>query len=219
MMIYMANISKRLKSLFWETINRVEEEKKNPPSRLQNPSNPYYGNSNSLPRQRRLNFSDDDDFYGVIYFYEWSDIARAPKSYYTLRAFENFLISSNIYIAGYQRELIKNIQNPYVACKKGSNELIIKGNFMDLKTALAESKSPSEEENGHKGSEDVPYGVSITYPPQAQKDNAVKVLSCGVYPPNLPKSLIQKPPMKLELENRWSDCEEMHPEIGGCWGW
>ncbi len=215
----MANISKRLKSLFWETINRVEEEKKNPPSSLNNPSNPYYGNRASLPRQRSLNFRDDDDFYGVIYFYEWSDIARAPKSYYTLKAFENFLISSDIYIAGYQRELIKHIQNPYVACKKGSNELIIKGSFMDLKTALAECESPSEAENGHKGSEDVPYGVSITFPP-TQKENAVKVLACSAYPPNLPKPLaIQRPPIKMELENRWSDYEEMKPEIGGCWGW
>lgn len=182
----MANISNRLKGLFNDYLNRLEEEKKSP-----NPyvaRNPYYGSCcrppMSIPHQQRINFGgDEDDFKGVIYFYEWSDIKRSPRLFYTLRAFENFLNSSHIFLASYQKELLINLPTPYVSCRKDGS-LIIKCNYEKLSHDL---------DDINKGSEDKePYGVAITRPP------------------------IQKPKLTYELEGRW---DEMHPEVGGCWGW
>lgn len=190
----MANISNRLKGLFNDYLNRLEEEKKRPYGSAVH--NPYYGCCARppmiTPHQQRINFgSDDNDFKGVIYFYEWSDSKRIPKSFYTLTAFEDFLNRSNIFMASYQRELIIHISTPYVACKKDGHELLIKTNYDALKNALEEDEKP-------KGSEEKePYNVSITRTPH------------GIQTP------IQRP-KTYEPESRW---DEMHPEVGGCWGW
>ncbi len=192
----MGNLNKKLKDLFNAYLERLEKERTTTTATTYH--SPYY-----LRHQ-----SDDGDFQGVIYFYEWSDSSRAPRAYYTLNAFENFLNSSQIFLASYQKELIKNMHYSYIACKNGGKELIIKSGYEALKNALEEEK---------KGSEDSePYNVAITRSPQYQGEKAVKVLSCKVYPPNLPKSLIKRPPMYMEPENRWSETE---PEVGGSWGW
>lgn len=190
----MGNLNKKLKDLFNAYLERLEKER----TTTTTYHSPFY------PRYQ----SDDSDFQGVIYFYEWSDSNRAPRAYYTLKAFENFLNSSQIFLASYQKELIKNMHYSYIACKKGGKELIIKSSYEALKNALEEEK---------KGSEDSePYNVAITRSPQYQGEKGVKVLSCKVYPPNLPKSSINRPPMYMEPENRWSETE---PELGGSWGW
>lgn len=191
----MGNLNKKLKDLFNAYLERLEKERTTTTTIYHSP---YY------PRYK----SDDSDFQGVIYFYEWSDSNRTPRAYYTLKAFENFLNSSQIFLASYQKELIKNMHYSYIACKKGGKELFIKSSYEALKNAL---------EEGKKGSEDSePYNVAITRHPQYQGEKAVKVLSCKVYPPNLPKSSINRPPMYMEPENRWSETE---PELGGSWGW
>lgn len=206
----MANISNKLKVLFHAYLNRLEREKRD----SYNYRPPSYG------RQQSFNFADEYDFQGIIYFYEWSTVNRTPKTYYTLKAFENFLDRSGIYLAAYQKELIRNIHNPYIACKKGTKELIIKVSYESLKEALGEvnpknpfgsTGAPSFIPPTNKGSEDKePYSVAITRPPQG-----VKVLSCGVYPPNLPKSLTTpRPPMYAGVESRWPEMEQVGDWFG-----
>lgn len=177
----MANISNKLKGLFYNYLNRLAEEK----------NKPLFPHRNlSTPRQERINFGDDD-FNGVIYFYEWSDINRTPVSFYTLDAFERFLNASQIFMAAYQKELIKHISTSYIACEKNKKNLLIKTCYASLRDALG---------NKPKGSEDKePYNVAITRPLQSQEP---KVLNYQVYPP---KSLIRKPPMYTETNNRWPE--------------
>ena len=194
----MGNISNRLKGLFNDYLNRLEAEKHHSyTSQSSNYTpyacrNPYYGSGfrSTPPAQQKLNFaSGDDDFKGLIHFYEWSDVNRQPKTYYTLQAFENFLNQSNIYLASYQKELIRHIPTPYISCRRNGN-LLIKYDFESLKHELeSEDRKAAEEEAKKKGQE--PYSVQVTRVP------------------------IQRPKV-IEPESRW---DEMHPEVGGCWGW
>ena len=111
----MANLSKELKSIFNKYLERKEDERLHPKKES------YF--------QPSL-FSGNGEFRGVIYFYEWSDITRAPKTFYSLEKFEDFLETSNIYLLGWQREIVRNMRNPYVTCKKGTKELLIKVMFL-----------------------------------------------------------------------------------------
>ena len=215
----MGNISNRLKGLFNDYLARIEEEK-----HRVTVSTYDYRNRTTPPPPPMYN---DDDYNGIIYFYEWSDITRPPKSYYTLHAFENFLMTCQIYMASYEKELIKHIHSCYIACSKDGKKLLIKCSYDSLKHALETEDRPSNpfrpiQSNKplidmRKGSEDKePYSVAITRAPSV--DNSVKVLNSKVYPPNAPKSLIQRPPM-YEPNGRWDSREEMQDALGGIWGW
>lgn len=209
----MANIRYKLRELFFQWLNRLEYE------RTHRADNYNYRPPSCMGGvQRRLNFGDDDELDGVIYFYEWSDAKRTPQSFFTLKAFENFLDRCGIYAPSYQWELIRHIHNPYVACRKDGKELIIKCNYESLKHALENEERPSNpfRSTGSpyynpmaKGSEDrEPYNVQITRPPE---NNAPKVLSCKIYPP---VSGIQRPPMHMEVDNRYPDMEEVGSWFG-----
>jgi len=193
----MSNLNKQLKDLFFKTIQRVEEERKH--------SNAY---NYHPPYQQHIVFDDDDDIRGLIYFYEWSNCDNAPRTYYTLKAFKNFLDRSGIYVPSYQMELIKNIMNPHIACRKDGKELIIKPNKESLKHALENEDrstnpfrstgSPFYAPSTRKGSEDrEPYNVSITRTPQQEA-----------------RRLIQRPPMYAEVDNRYPDMEQVGDWFG-----
>lgn len=144
----MANLSKDLKSIFNKYLERKENERLHP--RVEHES--YF--------QPTL-FSGGGEFKGVIYFYEWSDVSRTPKSFYSLEKFEDFLESCNICLVGYQREILKNMHNPYVACKRGTKELIIKVTYEALKGALNAENSFNPMAMPQKE----PYQVAVTRPP------------------------------------------------------
>lgn len=206
MKIYIKNLRGELRRLFFAYLENKDKVSYTPNySGYRPPSsvNPQY-------RQPSL-FDGDYDFQGIIYFYEWSDTNRAPKSYYTLRAFENFLNSCQIYLLAWQREIIKHMHNPYIACKKGQKDLVIKDSFEKLKNALNLDEAVKGSNPFHstgdslgyvppsKGSEDrEPYAVSITRPPV---NNAPKVLSCKVFPPVVNDR--RCPPMYTEEVGRW----------------
>lgn len=159
-MVLRINLNKELRGLFFKWLERLEYERTH---RV----NSHVGYRPSPSYQPAcLNFGNDDEIEGVIYFYEWSNARTAPRTFYTLKAFENFLDRCGIYVPSYQWELIRNIPNPYVACKKDCKELIIKINWDSLKSALEEDNSSS------KGSEDrEPYAVRITRPPMYAEVN------------------------------------------------
>lgn len=148
----MANLNKQLKTLFNQYL---------------------YGSKKSSVETRRESYTppmrDFNDFTGIIYFYEWSDANRTPKSFYTLDKFEDFLNKSGIYLKSYQREIIKCMHNPYIACKKGERDLIIKKSYELLKSELGMSSpppTPVSPSTYRGGSEDkTPYNVAITRPP------------------------------------------------------
>ena len=143
----MANLSKDLKNIFNKYLERKEREKYQPKKES------YF--------QPTLFSGGESQFTGIIYFYEWSDITRQPKVFYTLEKFEDFLESCNIYLVGYQREILKNMRNPYVACKRGTKELIIKVTYEALKGALNAESSFNPMAMPQKE----PYQVAVTRPP------------------------------------------------------
>ena len=182
----MANLHKELKGLFNKYLERLAEEKRSNVSTYHyTPSNVHQGS-----------FFNDDENVGIIYFYEWSDIHRAPRSFYTMKAFDNFLIGCQIYLKSYQKELIHHIFNPYIACKKDGSDIIIRASYDDLKKAL-------ESENKE------PYNVGITRVPSTPSTPST---------PPIPKgSVIHRPPMYCEAENRWPEMSEMNSD--GFWEW
>lgn len=143
----MANLSKDLKNIFNKYLERKEREKYQPKKES------YF--------QPTLFSGGESHFTGIIYFYEWSDVTRQPKTFYTLEKFEDFLESCNIYLVGYQREILKNMRNPYVACKRGTKELIIKVTYEALKGALNAESSFNPMAMPQKE----PYQVAVTRPP------------------------------------------------------
>lgn len=82
-----------------------------------------------------------DNFKGVIYFYEWSDIEREPKCFVTMAYFNYFLQQCGIMLLLYQRDIIETMNSVYVTCKKGTKELIIRGSYDDLRKALKDSEN------------------------------------------------------------------------------
>jgi hypothetical protein len=182
----MANLNKELKKLFFATLKRKAEE-------ASRRTSPTYGGGGYCggmmppvthrPTTYQSNLFSQTDGVGCIYFYEWSDTTRIPKSYYTLKAFEAFLNDCHIYLASWQREVLSHMKHSYVACKRGERDIIIKGTFPELSKELNKPKA-TEEGSGKKsenpfphipstastatnrGSEDVePYSVAITRPP------------------------------------------------------
>lgn len=81
-----------------------------------------------------------DNFKGVIYFYEWSDIEREPKCFVTMAYFNYFLQQCDITLLLYQRDVIETMNSVYITCKKGTKELIIRGSYNDLCKALKDSE-------------------------------------------------------------------------------
>lgn len=205
----MANKSKDLKNIFNRWLNRLEEERNRPFTRPSVVDNRLSGNSHHIGSPYSGYRSDDDTFEGIIYFYEWSDINRNPKSFFTLNSFEKFLLSSQLYLASYQKELLRNIKNSYVACRKDGKDIIIKCSFESLKHALENEDrvtNPFRSVNNVNNSKE-PYNVQVTRIPQPKQDNFSKVLSCSY---DGMKSSIQRPPMYVELENRWNETLEWY---------
>ena len=67
-----------------------------------------------------------------IYFYEWSDPSKAPRTFYQLDAFDNFLKTSGIYMEFYQKEIIKNLGTVYITCYTGTKNLNIRSTYKNL---------------------------------------------------------------------------------------
>jgi hypothetical protein len=81
-----------------------------------------------------------DNFRGVIYFYEWSDTKREPKCFVTMAYFSYFLQQCGITLLLYQKDVIETMKSVYVACKKGTKELLIRGSLEELRKALEDSE-------------------------------------------------------------------------------
>lgn len=168
----MANLSKDLKKLFYAHLENAKKPKYNVGGYVP-PTTPV---THRPPYQPSL-FDNSNGAIGCIYFYEWSDVTRTPKTYYTLKAFENFLNDCQIYLASWQREVLSHMRHPYVACKKGEKNIIIKNSYIALRDAIEEGDEKKDKNpfiqtpstvssTGQRGSEDAePYNVAITRPP------------------------------------------------------
>lgn len=73
-----------------------------------------------------------------IYFYEWSDPTKVPRTFYQLDAFDNFLKASGIYMELYQKDIIRNLGTVYITCYTGTKNLSIRGTYGNLLESLNE---------------------------------------------------------------------------------
>ena len=117
----MANLSKDLKDLFHASLKRSS-------------SNTFYHRS-----------STSSNGVSVIYFYEWSDATRIPKTFYTLDAFESFMKDCGIYLQSFHREILRHLPKSFVACKKGEKSLIIRVDYDSLKKELLSSSNDDDD--------------------------------------------------------------------------
>ena len=144
----MANISKDLSKLFKDYILRSAKERDC--SIVVHHSNNFYS-----PLRCRHHFNSgmtmsqchdsDNEFRGVIYFYEWSDVSRMPQTFFTVDAFKRFLSVSGIELKGYEAEIIKALHVPFITCKKGCKDLIIKDTLKDLREELNKCSSGNKD--------------------------------------------------------------------------
>jgi hypothetical protein len=193
-MILRVNLNKQLRELFFKWLERLDNERTHRVSSYIGHRPPSY-----TPHQERIDFGDDE-IIGCVYFYEWSNVTAIPRTFYTLKAFESFLDRSGIYIPSYQWELIRNIPNPYIACKKNSKELLIKVSWDALKSAMEEDNTKAESLN--------PFRNSSSMPSKGSEDRE----PCNVGITRAP--MIQRPPMYAEVENRYPDMEEVSNWFG-----
>lgn len=184
----MANISKKLKGLFNAYLNRIEEERKTRNSHISSYSYQNIYNKSSF----RNNTITSETYFGVIYFYEWSDINRTPKTFYTLKALQNFLESSEIFIPSYQWEIIKHMYHCHISCKKGTKELFIRGNKDALASAL---NNPS-------------FNVNNSSDKDEKKELLLPCLPSGE------SKINRTSPMFKEPSSRWDEKEEVSTWFG-----
>lgn len=90
-----------------------------------------------------------DIFYGVIYFYEWSNVSNPPRKFFTIDMFDRFLKESGIYMTLYEKDIIKKLKWSYITCKKGKREIIIRDSWQSLNNALNLHEQLAEEEKMH----------------------------------------------------------------------
>ena len=128
------NRSKDLRDLFRQSL--INERKKLTATNYGN--SPYYGGSYSMLSGIHRIPNQYNDSSVRIYFYEWSDLSKTPRTFYQLDAFDNFLKSSGIYMEFYQKDIIKNLGTVYITCYTGTKNLNIRSTYKNLTDALNE---------------------------------------------------------------------------------
>lgn len=125
----MGNLSNKLEILFRQYLIRKEKESKVPVT---------YGYSGSYCRQNEW-LNNHETYDGVIYFYELSDINRAPQLFYNLGAFDSFLRQYSIFMPPFQKDIIRQLDRAYITCRKGTHDLLIRGTRAMLLDAVGEA--------------------------------------------------------------------------------
>lgn len=76
-------------------------------------------------------------FSKVIYFYEWSNLFRAPLKFYNLVDFEEFLKECGIPLTRRNKLILSNdYSTAFTTCALGENKLLLSGTWMALRDAV-----------------------------------------------------------------------------------
>lgn len=73
-----------------------------------------------------------------IYFYEWSNVYSSPLHYFRVEPFSDFLKRSDIGLKPHHRAMIANLGTVFATCKKGTKDLIMRGDYYGLIAAMHE---------------------------------------------------------------------------------
>lgn len=143
------NLCKKVSEILDNFLNKpkVSSSSSNGDNYLPKRYNPFY-----MRVYQDSNGGNYNSLKGIIRFFEWSDLHRAPVLFYRLEDFIVFLRRSKIDISETERSLILSIHNPYVTCEEGKPKLIIRTSSADLKLALDVCKKyPSNGANSPNG--------------------------------------------------------------------
>lgn len=143
------NRSKDLKGLF-----KSYMENKNKPN-YNKPSVPIVDHRGNYSRTYNkeipllVNKASDTSTYESqkelhIYFYEFSDVCRAPRAFYTMEAFVDFMRTCGIYTQLYEREIISHLGTCYVSCYGGTTNLCLRSTYANLLKAMNEHDKMSK---------------------------------------------------------------------------
>ena len=127
----MGNLSHKLEFLFRQYLIRKEKESKVPVT---------YNYSGGYCRQNNW-LGNNESYDGVIYFYELSDINRAPQLFYNIGAFDTFLRRYSIFMPPFQKDIIRQLDRAYITCKKGTHDLLIRATRPMLLDAVSNSEA------------------------------------------------------------------------------
>jgi len=129
----MGNLNHKLEFLFRQYLIRKEKESKTTPHTVYNYGGGYCRQNEWL--------NNHETYDGVIYFYELSDINRAPQLFYNVGAFDSFLRKYTIYMPPFQKDIIRQLDRAYITCKKGTHDLLIRATRPMLLEAVADSNA------------------------------------------------------------------------------
>lgn len=173
------NRSKDLRDLFRKSLARKRTEVRTPP---------MYNT-----RPNFMNHLKDGKI--KVYFYEWSDIYRVPRTFTDMEELERFLKASSIYMELYQKEIVNNLDTVYMTCYKGTKNLNVRATYAALMDSM-NTKEPKPSTDRKRDS------TPLTLPFENPKP----------YEPLGGGSMIQRPPM-VEPEGRWAE----NGEYGSFW--
>ena len=111
----------------------IEEKKKNPYGR------DYSSGSSSYYRSA---YNGESDFR-ALYFFELSDITRAPKYFARVSDFVTWANKNGIFLSEQKIHELKTMPSSYNICKEGSTTIISRCSRYLLEQAFKESSSTS----------------------------------------------------------------------------
>lgn len=76
-----------------------------------------------------------------VFFYEWSDVNRQPIGFLDNDGFLDFCRNSNINVNKRNLNFLNENNNVYSTCKKGKNELIMSGDYKNLRKNYSKHRS------------------------------------------------------------------------------
>jgi hypothetical protein len=80
----------------------------------------------------------------MVYFYEWSDINRVPRTFHDMEELERFLRASGIYMELYQKEIVANLATVYMTCYKDTKNLNVRSTYAALVDSMKSSVNVGE---------------------------------------------------------------------------
>ena len=81
-----------------------------------------------------------------VYFYEWSDIDRQPRLFSSNGDFLDFCSVSNINVNKRNLNFLNENNNVYATCKRGRNELIMSGDYRNLRKNYSKHRKEGDME-------------------------------------------------------------------------
>ena len=82
-----------------------------------------------------------------VFFYEWSNIDGHKKHFENLVDFVEFCKNSNIRLTVKNFNFVKNHETTYMVCKPGLNELIMSGDYFNLRKNFSKHRNQLNKKN------------------------------------------------------------------------